>query len=1131
MIFRNVQSVPEAARTDPSWSAAASSDSSLAVAGLTATGASALSGEGEQFEGTLPGRSFVLLAQQFDSRWRMRSWRRPSVAPTGPSGGPSASTLPAARSPSGTRPSGCGRWRCSRSRSSGGWRSGSREGRRAMGDRVPSPIRPAGDEVVPGPPPAEVRVGRRLVAVLAVVALIVVSGWALTQVGIRPSEAAVAGPPTGAWFCPHGGGKGWQAWIVVANPGPEPASRADHVVRRLGRSSARVDVHGGSGRTTSSIPSPRSRWTPPPRSSSSAAGWRRRRSSSRRPAASPPSGASTRRSRRGSFPTPRRDRRSAFLVVMNPFDVSAEFDVVFRTENRTIHPGPLTPGVLRPGRSTAIRVNSFALAGPNERTVTAEVRPIMGRVVAGGVGIQGDALRAEAGQSRAAPRLFIPATGSGAGRVYVANVGSSDVVPAVLQLGPGGSRSVSGIAAGPIPPGRAATFEQSGFDDASDVVAAKGRALLAAALRLDGGGTDQATIGAVTEPAARWVVPAAVPATGGTQELALLNPGRTSVQVTVQLFGEAGPAAGETTVTVPAGRTVTVEMTGTFTPNPCRPASSPREEGSWWAPCRPRRTATGSVRRRACRGAKRMEPAEPHWGTDPYHRAGTPAVVERTERVEKTGHGKGRHRRGPRWGWLSIAGIVTGVVVVLLAGAAFAGYSYDRAKAATILPGVRVENVNVGGMTRAEAARALAPAIQTFLQQPIDITAGDKHWTMTREELGVKVDADGAVDRALHVSDSLAWPSRVYHRLFGRPVAASVTLPYSVDPTVVDAVRAADVQGGPPHLAGRQDRLRRRRTGPAARPRRQEAERTAGRRGAARVAAQGHQRGDGLRQEDEAEDHRQEHRTGHRDPAVAGEALPVRQDEAEEDVLGGDGTADLSDAHGALRDHHEGSQPHLDQPGARYVGQGRAAEDRPGSRQSPGDAGDGALRPGHPDPRHARGLVDRNRRVARLHPHAHVGRRATLHDGVRRDAGHHRHVGDGRGRKRRSASTRSGAARAPPAVRDDHRGAAGRTPRRCAGGVRDQDGGSPAAVEHPDHDPEADGIDGHDAPQSRVSPMPDEAMGSSRARSGSAASAPSWPINRNPPGSPVGKTSRKGPHRISSPSIGSPRSAVQTRNG
>ncbi len=153
--------------------------------------------------------------------------------------------------------------------------------------------------------------------------------------------------------------------------------------------------------------------------------------------------------------------------------------------------------------------------------------------------------------------------------------------------------------------------------------------------------------------------------------------------------------------------------------------------------------------------------------------------------MEKTGNGKGRHRRRLRWGWLSVAGIVAGVVVVLLAGAAFAGYSYDRAKAETVLPGVRVENVDVGGMTRAEAAHALAPAVETFLQRPIAISAGKKSWTMSPEELGVKVDVNGAVDRALNVSDSLAWPSRVYHRLLGRPVSASVDLPYSVDPTVV----------------------------------------------------------------------------------------------------------------------------------------------------------------------------------------------------------------------------------------------------------------------------------------------------------------------------------------------------------
>ena len=107
-------------------------------------------------------------------------------------------------------------------------------------------------------------------------------------------------------------------------------------------------------------------------------------------------------------------------------------------------------------------------------------------------------------------------------------------------------------------------------------------------------------------------------------------------------------------------------------------------------------------------------------------------VPERNERVEKTDRGKGKHRPRLRWKWMPVVGIVAGVIVVVLAGAAFAGFSYDRAKSTTILPGVRVENVDVGGMNRTEAARALAPAIQQFLARPIVITAGRSSGTCRR---------------------------------------------------------------------------------------------------------------------------------------------------------------------------------------------------------------------------------------------------------------------------------------------------------------------------------------------------------------------------------------------------------------
>jgi hypothetical protein len=128
-----------------------------------------------------------------------------------------------------------------------------------------------------------------------------------------------------------------------------------------------------------------------------------------------------------------------------------------------------------------------------------------------------------------------------------------------VQFGPDGARSVTGVSAGALPAERAETIEESGFDDAGTLVTAKdGR--LAAALRLESTGSDQATIGAVGTAAPTWVVPAALPPSGGTEELALFNPTRKPVKVTVEPFGDAGSAGSPTTVTIQAGRTLTFSL-------------------------------------------------------------------------------------------------------------------------------------------------------------------------------------------------------------------------------------------------------------------------------------------------------------------------------------------------------------------------------------------------------------------------------------------------------------------------------------------------------------------------------------------------------------------------------------------
>src|SRR2546430_14810587 len=79
-------------------------------------------------------------------------------------------------------------------------------------------------------------------------------------------------------------------------------------------------------------------------------------------------------------------------------------------------------------------------------------------------------------------------------------------------------------------------------------------------------------------------------------------------------------------------------------------------------------------------------------------------------------------RRRLTWMWVLLATVV--VLLGLLAGAAYAGCRYDRARASRILPGVRIAGVDVGGVTRGQAERAPAPLASTILRRPLQGEAG-----------------------------------------------------------------------------------------------------------------------------------------------------------------------------------------------------------------------------------------------------------------------------------------------------------------------------------------------------------------------------------------------------------------------
>jgi lipoprotein-anchoring transpeptidase ErfK/SrfK len=148
---------------------------------------------------------------------------------------------------------------------------------------------------------------------------------------------------------------------------------------------------------------------------------------------------------------------------------------------------------------------------------------------------------------------------------------------------------------------------------------------------------------------------------------------------------------------------------------------------------------------------------------------------------------EGRHAKTHSARAAVMLAIVAGVLL-LTAGGAVAALHYDREKADTILPGVMVEGVDVGGMTRQEAIGAVERQVDRQLGSAITINALHRTWVRTPAQLGRQAQVSAAVDRALALSDSLGVFSRVWHRLRSDPLGKSVDVTVGGDAGVAPFV-------------------------------------------------------------------------------------------------------------------------------------------------------------------------------------------------------------------------------------------------------------------------------------------------------------------------------------------------------
>jgi hypothetical protein len=415
------------------------------------------------------------------------------------------------------------------------------------------------------PSPGTSRSRGRVIAVAVLVVAVAASGVILDKAGPKAARVGtIAGTETGAWFCPHGGGLGWHGWVVVTNPGTRDVSIRTTSYTKSGAgnvstftvgprhqvyrevaatdpaSATEVEYFGGWVGVAAVVQGARS--------TKGLAGER---------CASGP--------RKTWFlldePTGRGE--TAYAVVMNPFDAPAQFDVVIRTERRTIDRRELTPFVLGPRKVAAIRINDFALEAPGETTVTAELVQRLGRVVAGTVGFGAGWLRADAGVSSLNRRWIIPGSdASTSGSLIVVNPLSGRADLTVIRQGPSIQEVLSGPDGMSLGPGGVLAYEVKDLQSGGVVVQSTNRARTAAALILTGAGDDSAGLGGTADPFPRWLVPPTVPIRGGTGVVILQNPGHAAAQVTLQAIGENGyldlPGLGQ--VTVAAGRTLVVPL-------------------------------------------------------------------------------------------------------------------------------------------------------------------------------------------------------------------------------------------------------------------------------------------------------------------------------------------------------------------------------------------------------------------------------------------------------------------------------------------------------------------------------------------------------------------------------------------
>lgn len=130
---------------------------------------------------------------------------------------------------------------------------------------------------------------------------------------------------------------------------------------------------------------------------------------------------------------------------------------------------------------------------------------------------------------------------------------------------------------------------------------------------------------------------------------------------------------------------------------------------------------------------------------------------------------------GLKWTLLTVLPLLAILVVAVVA--------FDWVQADNVLPGVRIEGADVGGMSADDATAAAAAVSERMLQQQVSITGDDQSFPVTLADLQVSADVPGAVAAAVEGQGGSGFLAtvtgpfeRTYHRLTGSELDVDVPI-------------------------------------------------------------------------------------------------------------------------------------------------------------------------------------------------------------------------------------------------------------------------------------------------------------------------------------------------------------------